>query len=877
MLSDFNTILSFSLVDYKPVYWHGQPVYITYPKLKSYLSIHLGEDFASLFAQPRVSEKSSSGSVSGITWVTDKISALSVPLTDMSEDNRLRILAEARDKISGLIGFSEHLKESSNPEDVSWGELIEKACYIPDESHIFVEGDKFVFAGWGFSLATGVGTGVFSTDFDRRQEYKSRFKAPAVPVSDSKDEPAETLPLLSEPPDSFEFDLAPESTAEVSSSSNPETADNSSSFGESGARGGISSGSDGGNPEIRNGGGRNSGKTPAPPVWKRWLFWFFIIVFFLLFLLLWKKCSSLQPDDGRGLLPDNPGWVVPIDSATIISDPDSVTTIVSNRLNIAVTGGDLVQFARAFKEAYPDKSFSIIYYDTLTRRVQIQIPDSLRETLKEEIPQKIKGFDLLVWHESLFEGYKTPSDPAFLAADKSWFARGVRAGSAWDITFGKPDVIVAVIDDGFDLSHPEFAGKIYKPWNVIERTANVMTNTRSQHGSHVAGTAVANRDNGSGACGIAPDCKLMPIQVSDRYGNISNTAVIDAVLYAIYQGADVVNLSLGMDLKGLNRLPPGVQEDLIAYRFREEELFWAKIFKMADERNVTIVMAGGNDGVLVGIDPMQRSPLGIKVSAVDPGTNLAAFSNYGAASTVSAPGVRIFSCLPGRNYGYMDGTSMASPVVAGAVALIKSVKPDISNRDIIDLLRTTGAPIKSSGRKAGKLIQIDKALQKIQNTGNNDKSEGDCSTVKRKIDSLQREIDRLKRFCRNSSDPVDTMKIPQRDDLGLIAGRWKSTTDIHNNDGETVTLVFDFNQDGSGKLTLIEPSKSRCVSDISLSLKSSVLSIDQLDLARCAPPPGSYNAYEFTCKPDAGGYASCTARSKSVKANKFQFRLIKIK
>jgi subtilisin family serine protease len=867
----FVTIKTASLGDYKPIYWYGQPVYIAYPRLRSYLSIHLGEEYAFLFAQPRVIERSTPGGVSTVSWLTDAVSSAARPLHELDYETRVRIRELASNSISKLIGFAEHLKSSSDNEVIRWGELLEKACHVPDEMHIVSDGNKYVFAGWGFDLAGAAGAGVFSTDFDRRLEYKLRYESHSEgPITEEEDKSGNADSTLTQyevsVPSDFGADVQPETgnfdtTYDTPASTSVYSHDTESNYVE---------------PQTTTGGGgRQDDNKITPPWWKRWTFWLMLLLLLFLLIFLWEKCTS--GDDGSsGLFPENPGLIVPIDTTTIISDPDSVRTIVSNRLNIAVASGNMVAFADALNEAYPDNNFKIIYYDTLTHRLQLEIPDSLRESLIDEIPQKIKNFELLVWHESLFDNKKTPGDPDLSAVEKNWFLKTIGASAAWDVTYGNPGIVVAIIDDGFDLSHPEFKGKVVKPWNVCERSADVMPYNQSDHGSHVAGTAVANRDNGTGICGIAPDCKLMPIKVSDRNGNISNTAVIDAVLYAIYQGANVVNLSLGMSFSSINRLPPGIQEDIIEHRFREEELFWDKIFKLADERNVTLVLAGGNDGVLIGIDPMQRNQLGIKVSAVDSDSKLANFSNHGTASTVSAPGTKIYSSIPGGRYRSMDGTSMAAPVVTGAVALIKSVNPDIKNRDLIELLKSTGIPVKSPGKKAGKLVQLDKALQKLMNPGNSDDSGGNCDEVNRKIDSLQREIDRLKKSCQISSEPVDTMKIPAGDDLRLCSGRWKSTTFIHNNDGEAVTLLFDINQDGSGKLTMLEPDNIKCVSELAVSLKSSTLSINQLDMARCIPPPGGYNAYEFTCKPDANGFASCTARNKLVRANKFQFRLIKI-
>jgi subtilisin family serine protease len=603
----------------------------------------------------------------------------------------------------------------------------------------------------------------------------------------------------------------------------------------------------------------------------KWLLLLFIIFLFL-FLFI-KMCSGGQ--GGATILPPQSGIIVPIDSAQVVIDPDSIKSIVANRLNIALIGQkkSIPDFATAFKEAYPDDQYQVIYYDTLTYRLQVQIPDSLREFMIEDMPKKLKEFEMLVWHESLFNRNKFPTDPGFKDNDKKWYFKAVQADQIWDKTYGKNNIIIAIIDDGFDISHPEFKDKIVKPWNVCEKTVNVMTNTRSYHGTHVAGTATGVRDNNGGMSGIAPDCKLMPIQVGDRNGLISSTAVIDAVLYAINQGANVINLSLGLAVDDVVKsYPLNVQQDIINNSYKEEEAFWDKIFKMADAKNVTIILAGGNQDVLIGIDPMQRNRSGIKVSAIDPNGEKASFSNFGKYSTISAPGVHIYNSIPGNRYDYLDGTSMAAPIVTGGIALIKSLKPDISNRDLIELIQKTGKPINSPGRKIGPLLQLDKAIGPLP------PSDVSCPDIKSKIDSLQNEIERLKELCPDGVGEVDTMKMPPKgDDINFSVGRWRSTTYIHNNSGEKITIYFDFFADKTGKITLVEPDNTQCTADLNLVLKSPMLLIDQQIAAICKPPPTHYTQYKFSCQPDANGCAECTAQNKRIKANRFKFKLIKVK
>jgi hypothetical protein len=206
----------------------------------------------------------------------------------------------------------------------------------------------------------------------------------------------------------------------------------------------------------------------------------------------------------------------------------------------------------------------------------------------------------------------------------------------------------------------------------------------------------------------------MPIQVADEQGRMTVTSILDGVIYAIYQGADVINISLGTDFEGLDQYPERLQRDLINNHFKEEERLWNEVSRIAASHNVIIVAAAGNDNILAGVDAMQRPKNIIIVSALDKNNRQlgrAEFSNYGEYSTVSAPGVEIYSCYE-RSYTMMQGTSMASPIVAGAVALMKSLKPDLTAEQAICILQSTGKPVNGD---VGPLIQLDKALLKVKN------------------------------------------------------------------------------------------------------------------------------------------------------------------
>ena len=141
---------------------------------------------------------------------------------------------------------------------------------------------------------------------------------------------------------------------------------------------------------------------------------------------------------------------------------------------------------------------------------------------------------------------------------------------------------------------------------------------------------------------------------------------------------------------------------------------WDKIYSIADKHNCTIVIAAGNENILSGYASKARTDRVVVVSAVDQGLRKASFSNYGEFagwntnySTVSAPGVDIYNAVNRGNYAYMQGTSMASPIVAGGVALLKSVNSELGTMDIKEILRSSGRPL---AQPIGPLVQFDRAV-----------------------------------------------------------------------------------------------------------------------------------------------------------------------
>jgi subtilisin family serine protease len=426
--------------------------------------------------------------------------------------------------------------------------------------------------------------------------------------------------------------------------------------------------------------------------------------------------SGRPLDDDLGkIIPSDPLRRPPIDTTKLVKGEDGASKIVANIFNISLKNrsGDFAQFAVDLKKAFPDTAYRIVYFDTSTARLQFQFPDTARNTLKDKIRDALKDYDLLIWDESIFSLSKTYNDPIFSDSSRSWHLFSIGAPAAWDISSGSPDVVVAVIDDGFDLANSDLGGRLVKPYNVVTRNAVITSSASRIHGTHVAGIAIGRANNASGIVGVAPDCSFMPVQIAQDGEAFTTSDVIDGILYAIRSGADVINLSLGKYLPDeLASLTPEQQQELAGNIGKDEQLFWDELFDYADREGVIIVMASGNQHMLTGLDPMQRSAKSIKVSATDAHQEATSFTNFGSSATIYAPGERIFSIVPGNKEQFMDGTSMASPIIAGAVALLKSKKKDISLPQVVNLMHKTGIPIVVKGQDA-RLIQLDKMLQSL--------------------------------------------------------------------------------------------------------------------------------------------------------------------
>jgi serine protease len=253
-----------------------------------------------------------------------------------------------------------------------------------------------------------------------------------------------------------------------------------------------------------------------------------------------------------------------------------------------------------------------------------------------------------------------PNDPLY--ESKQWNLKRVGAETAWDYTCGR-GVTVAVIDTGvacfdkgpFSRGSDLSGTRCTAGYNFVDNTPDAYDD--HGHGTHVAGTIAQTTNNGVGAAGLAYCATLMPVKVLSKQGFGTVAGVAEGIRFAADNGADVINMSLG---------GPVASRAI------------ANAVKFAIGKGVVVVAAAGNSGRSVGYPAAY--PGVIAVSATDSSDKIAWFSSRGPEVTIGAPGVGITQqtvCDGGKNkcelFGTFNGTSMASPHVAGVVAMIESM------------------------------------------------------------------------------------------------------------------------------------------------------------------------------------------------------------
>ncbi|UOE95985.1 S8 family peptidase [Alkalihalobacillus sp. LMS39] len=284
-----------------------------------------------------------------------------------------------------------------------------------------------------------------------------------------------------------------------------------------------------------------------------------------------------------------------------------------------------------------------------------------------------------------------PNDEFF--APYQWNLSQISAESGWNFSGGDEDIIIAILDTGVDPDHQDLAGKVLEGFNAIDGSSD--TTDEHGHGTHVAGIAAALTNNVTGIAGVAWENLILPIKVLDENGEGTSFEVARGIRWAVDNGAQVINMSLG-DYHSSFAL-----HDAIKY---------------ADRHDVILIAASGNDNVSTPMYPARYKEV-LTVGAVTENRERAFFSNYGGHIDVTAPGEHIPSLFPNNNYVVMSGTSMAAPHVAGLAGLIKAANPELTNKQIYRIIKKSSEDLGRRGRDPfyghGE-INVSNALQKLR-------------------------------------------------------------------------------------------------------------------------------------------------------------------
>lgn len=298
-----------------------------------------------------------------------------------------------------------------------------------------------------------------------------------------------------------------------------------------------------------------------------------------------------------------------------------------------------------------------------------------------------------------------------------WYLQKIKADSAWEKVSVSPDVVIAVIDSGIQINHPDLQTNIWRNskeiggnkidddrngfiddlngWDFVNNVpdpAPKLSKDSSEagfsHGTILAGIIAATGNNNRGIAGVTWQAKIMPLKVLNDKGEGRVSDVIRAVDYATNNGADIINLSF------------------VSFSYSQA---LQEAIKRAHDAGVIVVAAAGNEqaaGEGYNIDKTPIYPacydgdLGenmvIGVAATDALDQKAKFSSYGLRCVdLAAPGISFFSTVPtgfnpenpSKAYdGYWSGTSMAAPLVSGALALIMQANPELSRREVVNIL-----------------------------------------------------------------------------------------------------------------------------------------------------------------------------------------------
>ena len=356
---------------------------------------------------------------------------------------------------------------------------------------------------------------------------------------------------------------------------------------------------------------------------------------------------------------------------------------------------------RAFQPADPTLS-------ELDEFVLIGIPDQSENKTEEIIRElrRLSGTSFVEYNEVINLEVLESDKSVALAAPKNVNDPMAVNQWGWDIIQGdrvhamlgsgsikpKKRALIAILDSGVDAVHEDLV-------NQFVSSGSTNDTDPLGHGTHCAGIAAAVSNNGLGITSLIPDASFVQvtsIKVMNAMGIGNQQAAIDGMIKAADMGADVISMSLG-----------GISSD-------SRQKAYEEAVKYCNAKGAIVIASAGNSNQNAkGYAPANAKGI-ITASAIGSDQRKASFSNTvdGMTYGIAAPGVKIMSTYPNQQYKEMDGTSMAAPMVAGLVGMLKAFRPELTTKEVYDILSETGKSI-PDGKSTGKMIQAADALEKV--------------------------------------------------------------------------------------------------------------------------------------------------------------------
>lgn len=305
--------------------------------------------------------------------------------------------------------------------------------------------------------------------------------------------------------------------------------------------------------------------------------------------------------------------------------------------------------------------------------------------LAEELIREIEQSRFVTFAEKVpyMTRFLDPNDPRF---NTQWHLGRINAATAWNYFSTGSNIVIAIVDDGIERTHPDIEPNLWRNsgeiagnsidddgngfvddvngWNLVNSNGMIDPNSESEdHGTHVAGIASGATNNGVGIASIGFSCKLMGVRIADNTSFPASIAY-NGVLYAANMGAHIINMSWGSSAASETG---------------------QSVVEFALSKDCIMVAAAGNEGSSSKFYPAAFDGV-ISVASTTASDAKSPFSNFGSWIKISAPGSSILSTIPFGRYGSLSGTSMASPMVAGLLGLMKSLNPGMPNSQIINCL-----------------------------------------------------------------------------------------------------------------------------------------------------------------------------------------------